>query len=140
MAYLSARYVRARGRAPASKLVEGTRALELDAPELVSVRMGGRRARLDWFDVALIVVFLIELYTNYTIMVSQKVPFPSVPSGIAGLILLWRRRDSITPRALAGLMAFLLLFLISVLWTANFSYLQRRTNGLIQLTYLILIG
>jgi hypothetical protein len=41
------------------------------------------------------------MYTNYTIMASAKVPFPTAPSGVAGLILLWRRRDLITPRAVA---------------------------------------
>jgi hypothetical protein len=65
---------------------------------------------LHWVDVALIAIFLAGLYTNFTIMVSQKVPFPSIPSGIAGLLLFWRRRDSITPRALAGLLAILLMF------------------------------
>ena len=140
MAYLSAGYARARSRTSGSKFVEGKSALELGAPELVAVPVVGGRTRLDWLDVALIVIFLIGLYTNYTIMVSQKVPFPSIPSGVAGLLLLWRRRNSITPRALAGLMAVLLLFLASVLLTVNVSYLQRHSNGLIQLTYSILIG
>jgi hypothetical protein len=96
--------------------------------------------RLDWLDIALITIFLIGLYTNFTIMVSQKVPFPSAPSGVAGLVLLWRRRDSITPRALAGLMAILLMYLVSALCASNIFYLQRRVNGLIQLTYSLVIG
>ena len=85
MAYLSAGYARARGRALGSRFVEGKSALELGAPELMAVPVVARRPRLDWLDVALIVIFLIGLYTNYTIMVSQKVPFPSIPSGVAGL-------------------------------------------------------
>ena len=55
--------------------------------------------RLTWVDIVLIGIFMLGLYTNYTIMVTQKMPFPSVPSGVAGLILLWRRRDRITSRA-----------------------------------------
>jgi hypothetical protein len=96
--------------------------------------------RLTWVDMALVAIFLVGLYTNYTIMLSQKVPFPSVPSGIAGLILLWRRRDLITNRALAAFIAVLLLYLLSIFAATNIAYLQRRTNGLIQLTYSLTIG
>lgn len=96
--------------------------------------------RIGAFDVALICLFLVGIYTNYTIMVSEKVPLPSAPSGVAGLILLWRRRDLITPRALAGFLIVLSLFLISILCASKLSWLPRRTNGLIQLTYSITIG
>ena len=96
--------------------------------------------RLSWVDMALISIFMIGLYTNYTIMLSQKVPFPSVPSGIAGLILLWRRRDLLTNRAFALFVGVLLLYLVSIFCAPNFAFLQRRTNGLIQLTYSITVG
>jgi hypothetical protein len=96
--------------------------------------------RLGWFDFALIALFLIGLYTNYTIMVSQKVPLPSAPSGLAGLMLLWRRRDLITPRALIGLMVVVALYVVAMLFATNLSFLPRRTNGLIQLTYSLAIG
>jgi hypothetical protein len=89
---------------------------------------------------ALIGIFLVGIYTNYTIMVTQKVPFPSLPSGIAGLILLWRRRDLITSRALAGFVGVVLLYLVSIFFATDIAYLQRRTNGLIQLTYSLTIG
>ena len=88
----------------------------------------------------MICLFLAGLYTNYTIMVSQKVPLPSAPAGVAGLILLWRRRDEITPRALVGLCAILTFFLLSILLAPDLSWLSRRTNGLIQLTYSLVIG
>jgi hypothetical protein len=65
---------------------------------------------------------------------------PSAPSGIAGLILLWRRRDLITQRALVGLLVILTLYLASILCAPNISWLARRANGLIQLTYSIIIG
>jgi hypothetical protein len=97
-------------------------------------------SRIDWLDMALICLFLIGMYTNYTIMVSAKVPFPSAPCGIAGLILLWRRRDLITPRAFVGFIIVLLFFLISVLCATDIRFLPRRTNGLIQLTYSLIIG
>ena len=97
-------------------------------------------SRIDWLDMALICLFLIGMYTNYTIMVSAKVPFPSAPSGIAGLILLFRRRDLITPGAFACFIIIVLLFLISIFCATNISFLPRRTNGLIQLTYSLAIG
>jgi hypothetical protein len=95
---------------------------------------------LDWLDCALICLFLLGLYTNYTIQISAKVPFPSMPSGVAGLLLLWRRRDLMTPPHLAGLVGVLALYLISILCATNIAFLPRRTNGLIQLAYSITIG
>src|SRR5262245_56746310 len=87
--------------------------------------------RLAWADMVLVAIFLDGLYTNYTIMLSEKVPFPSVPSGVAGLLLLWRRRDQITNRALGIYVAVLLLYLFSIFAAPNIVFLQRRTNGLI---------
>jgi hypothetical protein len=95
---------------------------------------------VDWVDLALICLFLLGLYSNYTIQISTNVPFPSAPSGVAGLILLWRRRNQISPIALGGLVGVLLLYLISMLCATNIHYLARRTNGLIQLSYSIVIG
>jgi hypothetical protein len=102
--------------------------------------IGSGVSRVDRLDMALICLFLIGMYTNYTIMVSAKVPFPSAPCGIAGLILLLRRRDLITPRAFACFISIVLLFLISVLCATDIRLLPRRTNGLIQLTYSLTIG
>jgi hypothetical protein len=98
------------------------------------------RPHLDWFDMALICLFLVGIYTNYTIQISDKVPFPSAPSGIAGMILFWRRRHRIIPTHLACLAVLVFLYLISILCATNMSFLPRRTNGLIQLTYSIIIG
>jgi len=95
---------------------------------------------LDWLDCALICLFLLGLYTNYTIYISAKVPFPSVLAGVAGMLLLWRRRDLIRPAHLAGLVSILLLYLISILCATNIEFLPRRTNGLVQLAYSITIG
>src|SRR3979490_2364289 len=96
--------------------------------------------RLDWLDCALIGLFLLGLSTNYTIQIAAKVPFPSLPAGIAGMLLLWRRRDLIRPAHLAGLVSILLLYLISILCATNIEFLPRRTNGLSELNYSITIG
>jgi phosphatidylserine synthase len=82
---------------------------------------------------------MLGLYTNYTIYISAKVPFP-VPAGIAGIVLLWRRRDRIRSAHLAGLFGALALYLVSILWATNIEFLPRRSNGLIQLSYSIIIG
>jgi len=103
-------------------------------------RASAHAAGLGWVDLVLIFIFMAGLYTNYTVMLSQKLPFPSAPAGVAGLILLWRRRDDITPRALAGLCAILALYLVSILLAPNINWLARRTNGLVQLTYSLAIG
>ena len=89
---------------------------------------------------ALIGLFLIGMYTNYTIQISDKVPFPSAPSGIAGMILFWRRRDRIEPAHLGCLSLVVFLYVISILCATNMTFLPRRMNGLIQLTYSIIIG
>ena len=91
-------------------------------------------------DIALVCVFLAGIYTNYTVQISAKVPFPSVPAGVAGLLLLWRWRDRVTTKAFAGFIGVLLLYVISILCATDVGFLPRRTNGLIQLTYSLTVG
>jgi CDP-diglyceride synthetase len=115
----------------------GTRAY-FEAPESIPARSAF--PRLTWVDMALVALFMVGMYTNFTVQVSAKVPFPSAPAGVAGLILLWRRRDQITPHALACLIGVLALYLASIFCAPNPNLLQRRTTGLIQLTYSLIIG
>src|SRR4051812_14987118 len=114
-------------------LAEPSSTLAWKAPE-------GERQVVGWFDVALIFLFMLGLYSNYTVQISASIPFPSAPSGIAGVILLWRRREQISEAGFIGLLGVLALFLFSILCATNISFLPRRTNGLIQLTYSIVIG
>jgi hypothetical protein len=100
----------------------------------------GGACRIDWLDMALLCLFLAGLYTHYTIQISAKVPFPSAPAGIAGLFLLWRRRDQIKPASFAGFLAVVLLYLLSIFAATDIRFLPRRTNGLIQLIYSLTIG
>ena len=109
-----------------------------EAPESIPSRSAF--PRLTWVDMALVALFMVGMYTNFTVQVSAKVPFPSAPAGVAGLILLWRRRDQITPHALACLIGVLALYLASIFCAPNPNLLQRRTTGLIQLTYSLIIG
>jgi hypothetical protein len=80
------------------------------------------------------------LYSNYTIAITEKLPFPSAPAGIAGVVLLWRRRNSITSKSVLCLLSLLLVYIVSILLAPDLSFLPRRFNGLVQLTYSILIG
>ena len=98
------------------------------------------RQGLTGFDLALICIFMVGLYTNYTIAISDKVPFPSAPAGVAGLLMLWRRRKSLGGKSFAGLLLVLLIYVVSILVAPDIAFLPRRFNGLIQLTYSILIG
>ncbi len=54
--------------------------------------------------------------------------------------MLVRRRDSITPMALMTLTGVILLYLVSILCATDMAFLGRRFNGLIQLTYSMIIG
>jgi hypothetical protein len=91
--------------------------------------------RLDALDIALIVVFLLGLYMGVSLQVTEKIPLTCAPSGAAGLLMLWRRRDRIQPAHLAGLLVVLALYLGSVMAAADVSFLSKRFTGLIQLTY-----
>ncbi|MBS0525975.1 MAG: hypothetical protein JSS04_20265 [Proteobacteria bacterium] len=101
---------------------------------------GAARHGLSGFDLALICIFMLGIYTHYTIPISDKVPFPSVPAGLAGLLMLWRRRQSIGGKSFAGLLLVFLIYVVSILVAPDLAFLPRRFNGLIQLTYSILIG
>lgn len=103
-------------------------------------RRGFPRDGASWIDTALICVFLIGLYTHYTIQITPTVPFPSAPAGFAGLVMLWRQRNRISSRVLAAFCAVILLYLLSILCATDLSFLARRFNGLTQLTYSLVIG
>jgi hypothetical protein len=99
-----------------------------------------RSRGLDWIDLALIAVFFVGIYTNYPIPVSKTVPFPSAPAGVAGILLLWRRRTDIPRAGLIGLLVVLAIYMTSVLLPPDLGFLPRRMNGLVQLSYSLIIG
>jgi hypothetical protein len=113
---------------PGSGSSRSISALRLQVPPL------RRSASFGGIDIALICLFMAGIYTNCTIQLSAKVPFPSVPAGVAGLLLLWRWRDRVSTASFACFIGVLLLYVISVLCATDVSFLGRRTNGLIQLT------
>jgi hypothetical protein len=99
-----------------------------------------RPQRLDFLDGALVVLFLLGLYLGVALQITAKVPLTCAPSGFAGLWMLWRRRDHIRPSHLAGLLLVLTLYVGSILSAADVAYLGKRSTGLLQLAYSIVIG
>ena len=96
--------------------------------------------RLTGIDLALIALFLIGLYLGVSLQITSKVPLTCAPSGVAGLILLWRRRDDIQPRHVAGLLGVIALYLASILAATDVAFLSKRFTGLLQLTYGLVIS
>jgi hypothetical protein len=103
-----------------------------------AVRSPGRR--LGPLDLALVVVFLVGLYLGVSLQITDKIPLTCAPSGVAGLILLWRFRNDVTPAALAGLLGVLAVYLGSILAASDYSFLPKRFTGLIQLVYSMVIA
>lgn len=96
--------------------------------------------RLDPLDTALVVLFLLGIYLGVSLQISEKVPLTCAPSGLAGLIMLWRRRDQLDPRHLGGLLAVIAIYLASIMSANDYAYLGKRFTGLLQITYSLVIG
>ena len=96
--------------------------------------------RLDLLDLILVGIFLIGLYLGVALPITPKMPITCIPSGVAGLILLWRRREEIEPLHLAGLCAVLAVYLLSILAASDWTFLSKRFTGLLQLSYSLVIS
>src|SRR5487761_1678075 len=97
-------------------------------------------SRIGIVDMLLLILFMIGIYTHYTLQVSAKIPFPSAPSGVAGMFLLWRRRNDVVPAHLAALLFVVSLYVGSILSANDLSHVGKRFTGLIQITYSLVIG
>jgi hypothetical protein len=96
--------------------------------------------RLDAVDIALVVLYLLGLYLGVALQVTSKIPLTCAPSGFAGLIMLWRRRDRIRPDHLSSLLIVIALYVASVLVASDASFLSKRFTGLVQLVYSLVIA
>ncbi len=97
-------------------------------------------SRLDWLDLGLVAIFLMGIYLGVSLPITQKIPLTAAPSGFAGLVMLWRRRDEIDASHLAGLFGVLALYVVSVLAAPDLSWLSKRFTGFLQLSYSLVIG
>jgi hypothetical protein len=91
-------------------------------------------------DLALVALFLLGIYLGVSIMITPTVPITCAPSGLAGVVLLWRRRNSIDPIHFAVFLGVLALYATSILCAADYSFLAKRGTGLLQITYSLTIG
>ncbi|HEY5607139.1 MAG TPA: hypothetical protein VIM38_02245 [Alphaproteobacteria bacterium] len=98
------------------------------------------RQRLNWIDVGLVIVFLIGIYLGVSLPISERIPLPAAPAGFAGLIMLVRRRNDITPVHLGALFAIILLYLCSILSASDYWYLSKRFTGFVQISYSLIIS
>ncbi len=96
--------------------------------------------RLDGLDIALFVVYLLGLYLNVSLQITTKIPLTCAPSGFAGLFLLWRRRNDMRPKQLAGLLLVVTLYVGSILSASDITFLDKRFTGLLQLVYSMVIA
>ena len=96
--------------------------------------------RLDFIDSVLVILFLAGLYLGVSLQITPTIPLTCAPSGVAGLFMLWRRRDQINSRHFAGLLAVVTVYLFSILAATNYNFLNKRFTGLLQLTYSLVIA
>src|SRR5690606_38013537 len=96
--------------------------------------------RLGWVDMTLVLIFLTGIYLGVNLPITSSIPFPSAPAGIAGIVLLWRRRDAIETRHLAVFLGVLVVYIASVLAATDYAFLGKRFTGLVQLVYSLIIG
>ena len=104
------------------------------------MRLSADSRRLPWTDMVLLTVFMIGIYLGVEIHITPTIPLPAAPAGIAGLALLWRRRNAIQPLHLAGLLGVVVIYLAASLSATDLAFLGKRFTGLVQLTYSLVIG
>jgi hypothetical protein len=91
----------------------------------------------DWL---LVTVYFIGIYLEIPIQITASIPFPSAPAGLAGMALLFRRRDSMSSVQLSALLGVIFLYTLSCFVAPDIAFLTKRFTGLAQLTYSILIA
>lgn len=96
--------------------------------------------RLDFLDLALVLLFLFGIYTGVNLNLAKGLPIPSAPSGVAGLLLLLRHAGRVREQHVLALLGVLLLYLANTLVAPNDTYLLERLKGFIQLSYSLIIG
>jgi len=97
-------------------------------------------ARLDALDLLLVLLFLFGIYTGVALPIAKGVPFPSAPSGVAGLLLLFRHANRVREAHVMALVGVLVLYLANALVVPNGTYLIERIKGFIQIAYSLIIG
>jgi hypothetical protein len=104
--------------------------------------MDGRseERRLDWIDMFLVTLFLLGIYLGLNIRISANIPWPAAPAGVAGAILLWRRRNMISSAHLAMISIVVLVYIGAIVSAVDYNFLGKRFTGLVQLSYSLLLS
>jgi hypothetical protein len=95
---------------------------------------------LTGLDYCLLVVLLVGLYLAFDIRLTPRIPLPSPPAGVAAIFLLCRRRDLIEPKHVVALFLVLMVYLTSTLLAPNLGLLGKRTTGLLQFAYSLIVA
>ena len=98
------------------------------------------RSELGVVDIAFVCLFLVGIYTEFSVQLSENVPFPSVIAGFAGLVLLLRRWRDIQLDHIKGFMLLMIVLLASVFAAPGLEFLGKRFTGLVQLSYSMVIS
>ena len=97
--------------------------------------------RLGGFDMTLLILFLLMIYLNVTIQISQRIPFPDAPAGFIAIVMLWRQRHRVTQAHVAGLAIVFLVYFASMFFAPKpMEFFGKRFTGLVQLTYSLVLG
>jgi len=98
------------------------------------------RQELTIADWVLLTIYFAGIYLEIPIQITASIPFPSAPAGLAGLVLLFRRRDCMSSVQLSALFSVVFLYAVSAFLAPDISFLTKRFTGLAQLTYSIVIA
>ncbi len=97
--------------------------------------------RLGWFDMTLVVIFVLGMYLNVALQLTKTIPFPNAPAGIVGILMLWRQRHRITQMHVNGLLLVVLVYLVSMFVAPDpLPMFGKRFTGFVQVVYSIVIS
>jgi hypothetical protein len=81
---------------------------------------------LGWVDATLVVVFLLGIYMNVSLRITPTIPLTCAPSGVAGVLLLWRWRDQLNPVHVGALLGVIGLYFAATLSASDLGFLGKR--------------
>ncbi len=90
----------------------------------------------------MLLLYVIGIYLGVDVHLSAGTPIPTVLSGLAGGVMLLKHMDRLRVDQVVPLLFVILLFLGSILAASvhDLDYLGKRTTGLLQLSYSLIIG
>lgn len=100
----------------------------------------GRQQGPDAFDAFLVVLYLLGIYLGVEIRLSAGTPVPTVLSGLAGCLMLLKHMNRLREEHALHLVCVIALYFLAVVSASDVSYLGKRSTGLLQLAYALIIG